>query len=103
MSPTELITEIVDKILVIFGAEGFGGTAEEYRWLLANYGITEEEDVRWQFVLEQDCGITDAKEDLDEADEDDAKLAAFLEDPDAIWTFLETLLTKYRSSSNCYR
>ena len=52
MTRPELIEAVLTEMHRVWGDEGFGGTFPEYEWLLANYGITEEEDVQWQFVLQ---------------------------------------------------
>lgn len=77
----------------VWGDEGFGGTPPECAWLLANYGITEEEDVQWQLVLQYDM------DDLPEEDWEDEEVMTFVENDMAVLPFLRMLLRKYRSGT----
>lgn len=97
MDPDEIIAEIIERVEHIFGDDGFGGTREEYKWLLENYGITEEEDNTWIDIIDEEGAKA-----LDPDDDDDAKIILFLRDPEAVWTFLEALLLKYRSNTTTY-
>jgi hypothetical protein len=101
MTRDELIDAIIAEMERVWGAEGLNGDMDEYAWLATHYNITEEEDVKWQFVREQDLPEED-REDLDPDDPDDARFIAFLNDPGAVVAFLETLLQKYRSNIVSY-
>ncbi|MCP5244100.1 MAG: DUF1917 domain-containing protein [Burkholderiales bacterium] len=96
MRKTKLIDAIFDEWDRVWGSEGFNGTPSEYAWLQENYGISEEDDVRWQLILEYDANEL-ADEDLDDRD-----LMEFLEDQKAVQKFLQFLLTCYRSASVAY-
>ena len=76
------------------------GDAEQLAWLLAQYGITEDEDARWQFILDDkmvDDGVPPLEE-LDPHNLDDQELLLFLNDEQAVYTCLKQLLQKYRSN-----
>lgn len=94
---TEVRTTLVDAVLIevtrVWGKEGLQGNASEYAWLLDTYGISEEEDVQWQLVLEHEIG-----EMLDE-DLDDDEVMVFVEDDVAVIGFLQRFLAKYQSST----
>jgi|ERR1043165_2923424 hypothetical protein len=91
---------IIDAILFemerVWGPEGFGGEIAEYEWLLANFNITEEEDVRWQLVLQQHM------DDLPEEDREDPEVIQFLQNDTLVDKVLAAVLTKYRSNSATY-
>lgn len=91
-----LISEIIAEMDYVWGDEGLGGEVAEYEWLLATYGITEEEDVKWQIILEHWMG------ELREEDESDAELMEFINDDDAVIAFLTNFLEKYQTSSQVY-
>lgn len=87
----ELVTEEVLRVL-----PDFEGDPEEYAWLLATYGVTEEEDVQWSNVLAWEQGEFES----DLYDEEElGEHEAFLEDDAAVVAFLEGLLAKYLSST----
>src|SRR5437868_5852917 len=88
----QLIGAILREMERVWGAEGLGGEAEEYKWLESQYHISEEEDVQWQLVLQYATGH------LPEEDLEDEEVMEFLEDNFAVVLFLEALLRKYRSS-----
>ena len=92
-----LIDAVIREMQRVWGEQSFDGKQEEYDWLLANYGITEEEDVRWQLILEDYFGELVA----DELEEDDDVLP-ILRNPQAANDFLAQLLSKYRSASTVY-
>ncbi|SFI36696.1 putative phosphothreonine lyase domain-containg protein [Nitrosomonas sp. Nm34] len=93
-------TQLIDAIFVewdrIWGSKGFDGTSSEYNWLQHNYGISEEDDVRWQLILEHDA------DELADEDREDHELMKFLEDEHAVQQFLQQLLRCYRSASIAY-
>lgn len=93
----ELFDSIIGEMDRIWGEPGFEGDAEQYEWLEMNYGITEEDDVHWQFALQY--FIT---HDLPEEDESDPLVMEFLDDYDAVEEFLIELQSKYRSSDKSY-
>lgn len=94
MTRLDLIEAVTEQMERVWGPEGLGGDSGEYQWLQAACGITEEEDVRWQDIIEHNEG--DALCDLDE---DDKK---FLDDDKAVIQFLEDLLQKYKNSPSAY-
>lgn len=90
----ELVELVTDEVLRVL--PDFEGDPEEYAWLLATYGVTEEEDVQWSNVLAWDQGEFES----DLYDEEElAEHEAFLDDDAAVIAFLEGLLLKYRSST----
>ena len=93
MTRTELIDAVLEEMNRVWGEDGLGGEQEEYAWLLENYNITEEDDVKWQLIL-QHC-----MDDLYDEDLEDEELMLFLEDDHAVIRFLQEFLRKYRSSS----
>jgi hypothetical protein len=95
MNRAEFVGAILVEMQRVWGDEGHGGTIPEYEWLLFNYGITEEEDVRWQLVLEYD-------ELLSDEDQEDDEVMDFVLDEPAVLAFLTSLLQKYRSGSVTY-
>jgi hypothetical protein len=97
MNRAELIESVLEEMQRVWGDEGFGGSFPEYEWLLTNYGITEEEDVQWQFVLQHDM------DDMPEEDREDEEVMQFVEDDAAVLPFLQILLRKYRSATAAYR
>jgi hypothetical protein len=96
MTKAELIEAVMAEMNRVWGHEGLGGEKREYAWLLQTYGITEEQDVQWQLVLQDDV------DDLPEEDLEDEELMAFLTDEPAVKAFLEAFLQKYQSSSVVY-
>lgn len=96
MTRIELINAIFERMDVVWGEEGFDGEAQEYDWLLANYGITDEEDVMWMLILQH------GMEDLESEDRDDEELMTFLENEQAVVGFLESFLQKYQSADTVY-
>ena len=96
MTQDKLITAIIREMDRVWGKDGLGGSWEEYEWLLTHYGITEEEDVQWQLILEHDM------DELSPEDAEDEELMQFLNDEQAVHAFLERLLQKYRSNTITY-
>lgn len=96
MTRVELLEAVLEEMQRVWGDEGLGGTVPEYEWLLAHYGITEEEDVQWQLVLQYDT------DDLPEEDSEDEEVMAFVEDDKAVLAFLRMFLNKYRSGADTY-
>jgi hypothetical protein len=83
---------LIEEIERIFGEDGFNGNLEEYDWLLEHYGVTEYEDVCWQFII-------DAIEELSDEEPNDIELIEFLDDDNAADIFLAKLLKKYKSNT----
>jgi len=88
MTKADLIDAVMAEMSRVWGQEGLGGEKREYEWLLQTYGITEEEDVQWQLILQDDM------DDLPEEDLEDGELMTFLADQPAVVTFL---ISVYRS------
>ncbi len=98
MTESQLIEEILKEMARVWGDdEGLGGTPDEYEWLLGNYRISEEEDVKWQLLLQESMN------DLPEEDADDPEVREFLDDEEATHTFLKGFLEKYKSSNAIYQ
>jgi hypothetical protein len=76
--------------------DGHPGTAASYRWLQRMYGITEEEDVRWQRVVEQHGETPWIVS--EEAEDDQAIVAAPLD----VIAFLEDLWGRCQPVSHVY-
>lgn len=92
-----LIEAVLAEMGRVWPDDSFGGSAEEYAWLLKHFGISEEEDVKWQFILQDSTG------DLPEEDAEDPEVTDFLDDDEAVCAFLAELLEKYKSSTLSYR
>ncbi|RDU94565.1 hypothetical protein DWV00_33340 [Trinickia dinghuensis] len=75
-----------------WGHDGLAGEPEHYAWLLEQYGISEEEDVQWQLVLEYSMHT------LSNEDREDLEVMQFVEDDGQVIPFLEGLLHKYESA-----
>lgn len=97
MNVDELVSAIIAEVHRVF-PRGFDGTFAEYDWLGTNYGVTEDEDVQWQLIIDPEG----AEEDLDASDPDDGETIAFLENPERVRLFLEGLLSKYRANTVSY-
>ena len=93
-----LMDSIIEQMERVWGPEGFGGDWPEYEWLLKAYGITEEEDVQWQFVL----GWEYWREDMEQEDLNDEELMAFLANDEAVCDFLRQFLAKYQAGNSRY-
>lgn len=99
MERGELVDHITTEINRVFGPAGFHGSDAEYAWLNTHYGVSEVDDVKWQEICEFECGELDE----DMYDEDElAELFEFLNDDDAVATFLNELLQRYKSGSMVY-
>ncbi|WP_369927618.1 hypothetical protein [Xanthomonas sp. NCPPB 2632] len=96
MTEDELITAILAEMARVWGESGLHGEPDEYAWLESTYGITEDDDVKWQMVLQYRDG------ELPEDDREDQDVMAFLHDETAVVRFLEGLLKKYQSSAAVY-
>jgi transcriptional regulator with XRE-family HTH domain len=99
----DAIHALIDRIVVemerVWGPEtqGFDGTTEQYTWLKQHYGISEEDDVQWQFILQDSWD-----EEPDDLDDDDGEMREFLASPHAIVGHLNFLLERYRSNTVSY-
>ncbi|CAJ0800211.1 hypothetical protein LMG7141_03790 [Ralstonia condita] len=91
MDRAELINAILTRMEQVWGDGGLSGEPEQYAWLLEHFGISEEEDVQWQLVLEYDM------DELSEEDREDPEVMQFVEDEEQVVRFLENLLRKYES------
>ena len=72
------------------------GEPKEYAWIESHYGISEEDDVQWQLILEYEA------DEMLEEDLEDEELMQFLADNFAVVVFLEDLLRRYRSKRDVY-
>ncbi|VVE14611.1 MULTISPECIES: hypothetical protein [Pandoraea] len=94
---TSMFYSIIDEMERVWGDPGLEGTSDEYKWLEGHYQITEEEDVKWQMALQYFVN-----HDLPEDDGSDPEVMAFLNDYDAVRSFLAEFFRKYRSSDKVY-
>lgn len=91
----ELIDKVVTEIQRIF-PDDIQGYPEEYQWLEENYGVTEEDDVKWIDIINYSC------EDYDDCNLDDEDNRAFLESDTAVCEYLTKLLQKYQGNTVSY-
>jgi len=95
----QLHDELVAEVLRVL--PDFDGNEDEYAWLLANYGVTEEDDVKWQNVMHWEAGTFE--EYCDHYDEEEtSEWEAFLNDDAAVIAFLESMLARYRAGTAVY-
>jgi hypothetical protein len=103
MHREDLIKAVSQEMDRVWGEEGFGGSDQEYEWLLEHYDIAEEEDLVWLEVLQDFRG--DLNLDDPEAgygDDEKAEIELFLDDDRAVCRFLELLLEKLRTGAGSY-
>jgi len=99
---SELVAQVIAEMVRVWGPAGFDGSDDGYAWLNDEFGITEEDDLRWQDVLSEQAGTLDVDtEDLD--DDERSRVNAFLKDEPAVKAFLDGLLQRYRSSGETFR
>jgi hypothetical protein len=97
LSQTQLMEAILEQIARVWGDDdGLEGEPAEYEWLMAHYGISQDEDIKWHLLLQDNMG------DLPEEDAEDPEVQAFLEDEAAVLGFLRMFLEKYRASDAVY-
>jgi hypothetical protein len=96
MAKSEHIEAVIAEMSRVWGEDGLGGEKCEYEWLVQKYGITEEEDVLWQLILQDD------KDDLTEEDLDDEELMTFLAEEPTVLAFFDVLFRKYQKHSAVY-
>lgn len=94
MTRLDLIDAVAEQMERVWGPEGQGCESGEYQWLEVACGITEQEDVRWQDIIEHEDGNG-----LGDLEEDDQK---FLDDDKAVIQFLEDLLQRYKSAPTAF-
>lgn len=94
MNRRALLDPIFDEIQRIFGFESYP-FYEQIPWLTAEYGITMEEHLRYELIIDDESG------DLVEQEPDEESLA-FVHDEEAVLRFLQGLLQKYRSGTAVY-
>lgn len=82
MTKPDLIDDIRHEIYRVWGEEGLDSAPEAYEWLLKNYNISEEEDVKWQLILEYHT------DDLPIEDQNDKEVMDFLENTHEVNKFL---------------
>ena len=91
-----LMQTIVTELTRVWPGDCFEGTDDQYTWLYEHYGITEDDDVKWQCAL---ADWMDEDPDLDRTDPADRELMAFLADERAMQAFLFRLREKYHQGS----
>jgi predicted 3-demethylubiquinone-9 3-methyltransferase (glyoxalase superfamily) len=97
MNRTQLIDAIDREMERVWGDDDdLPSEPEHYEWLEEHYGITEDEDVQWQLILDYESN------DMAEEDLEDDELMDFLEDNLGVILFLERLLRKYQSGTAVY-
>jgi hypothetical protein len=96
MPVDQLIEEILQEMDRVWGKEGLHGEPEEYVWLKEHYGITEEDDVRWQLTIQHHF------EELPEEDQADEDVMRFLNDEGGLKKFLKSFLDRYQANSISY-
>ena len=94
ISKLHLIDDINEQMTRVWGPEGFGGGPDEYQWLQTSCEISEEEDVRWQEIVEHSAGEIEPED--EEVDHE------FLNDDKAVVPFLEAFLKKYKSAPSIF-
>jgi len=88
-----LMQTIVAEVMRVWPEDSFEGTDDQYAWLYEHYGITEQDDVKWQCAL---AAWMDEDPDLDRANPADRELLAFLSDEEVMQSFLVPLRERYR-------
>jgi hypothetical protein len=96
MNRRELNDAIFDEVQRVFGFENCPATMEEFVWLAEKYGISLEEQDRYDLINDYDSN------DMREEQKDEFTMA-FLRNDRAVCRFLEGLLRKYRGGSEVYR
>lgn len=96
MVSDNLMQTIVAELTRIWPGDSFEGTDDQYAWLYEQYGITEQDDVKWQCALAE---WMDEDSDLDLADPADQELMTFLTDERAMQSFLVHLREQYSSGN----
>jgi hypothetical protein len=91
-----LMQTIVAEVMRVWPEDSFEGTDDQYAWLYEHYGITEQDDVKWQCAL---ADWMDEDPDLDLTDPADRELMTFLTDEGAMQSFLVQLREQYRRGS----
>lgn len=97
MNRAQLIDAIYREMERVWGDENLPAEPEHYEWLEEHYGISEDDDVQWQVILDYEAN------DMAEEDLEDDELMDFLEDNLGVILFLEGLLRKYESGTAVYR
>ena len=92
MVSDSLMQTIVDELQRIWPGDCFEGANDQYAWLYEHYGISEQDDVKWQCAL---SAWMDEDPDLELADPADRELIAFLSDEEAMQSFLAQLREQY--------
>ncbi len=93
MSRKTLIRAVLLETDRVWGEDGFGGEPDEYAWLAVTLGITYDQDVQWQLILDHACDC------LEDDDLKDEKLMLFLAHDVAVMRFLNIFLEMYQRSS----
>ncbi|MGH7461541.1 MAG: hypothetical protein ACREMA_11005 [Longimicrobiales bacterium] len=93
MNRQQLIDAITSEIDRIWGDVEREGDFGEYEWLLANYGITEHDDVDWLGILNHESG------EIDPDDAENPEYLAWVADDARVIPFLHQLLQKYQSNT----
>src|SRR5258708_16303372 len=91
-----LMQTIVAELTRVGPGDCFEGTDDQYTWLYEHYGITEDDDLKWQCAL---ADWMDEDPDLDRTDPADRELIAFLADERAMQSFLFRLRAQHHQGS----
>src|SRR5688572_22175743 len=99
MENEDLAFSIIVECERVWGSiDGFDGSVAQYVWLNENYGITEEDDLMWQIVLEL---VVDGqvKDSLKNARRFKIQWQSLGSEPAVLNNFLRMLLARYRLGS----
>lgn len=95
MERSELIEGILEQMGRVWGPEGMDGSPAEYAWLVAACGVSEEDDLRWQYVFDDDRSV-EMSGSLDSEDEWVLEMLHFLSDEATVCEFLSRVLGLYK-------
>lgn len=96
MRRCELIDDVLEQMSRVWGPEGMDGSSAEYAWLAATCGVTEDDDdVRWQYVFDEDRAVETCVP-IDTQDDWVFEMLSFLSDDTAVCEFLSRLLEQYK-------
>lgn len=96
MNRTQLIDAIFEEMQRVWGDEDRPAEPEDYAWLEKHYGISENDDISWQLILDYEA------DEMAEEDLADDEVMDFVEDNLGVILFLEGLLRKYQSGTAVY-
>lgn len=102
----ELLDRIRDRLDVIWGVNGNPNTKEERDWLLAIYGVSDEEETYWydleQYYLEEEENRQQFLTYEAIPEDERAEMIQEMHDQDKLNRFLTSLLAKYEAKDVVY-